>query len=521
MGKNRFSLSSLTAERLAIIMILMLAALLRFVALGRDGLWTDECHGAVRTVLPLSQLVPQLAAEHQAPLYYLVQKLFVSATIQSEWCMRFSSALLGILAVALLWATTRKIVSARAGLIAAFLLAVSPLHVHYSREARNYTLLTLATLIALWAIVHLARRPTMGTGIIAGMAMLAVLYTHDIGAVYAAGVLAAGLVLTVRAPQRRAAFAALAMALAVAAVGYLPWLSSVISRSAAISIEYNWLHPLWQHEFPWQIGRSLAALSHGAMPPIRNHVRDLYWTVWPALGLSVLLIGLGFRHRESWRLPEGATALVLASLTPLFGIFVYSLVISPVYIVGRVDSAALPFFLILIAAGVAALPCRIAVGTLIAFVGLALLPLQVDLRLDTRSQERNIAKYLAATLNDGDVLVMACSYRSSQEYYLRFWKPRAVIQSFPIIRDLHPFWIDWSLYPGTTLDLEARAVGKSARDTIMKHRGKCVWVMFELDPHNKALLLELARTMNPGPVIDLEYMGLKLTCFHLEKRDQA
>ena len=515
MGKNRLPISASTAERLALAMILVLAALLRLVALGRDGLWADECYGAVRTVLPLQQLAPQLAAEHQAPLYHLVQKLFVSATSLSEWRMRLPSALLGILAVAMIWVTARKIVSARAGLVAAFLLAVSPLHVHYSREARNYALLILATLAALWAVARLARRPTTGGGIMAGSAMLAVLYTHDIGGIYVAGILAAGLVLIIRAPQRRAALAALAVALAVAAVGYLPWLSSAVSRSAAIANEYDWLRPMWQHEFPWQIGRSLAALSHGSMPPIRNHVRELYWTVWPALGLSALLIGLGFRRRGSWQLPEGASALVLGSLTPLIGIFAYSLLVSPVYAVGRVDSAALPFFLILIAAGVAALPSRTAIaGTLIAFAGLALLPLQVDIRLDTRSQERNIAKYLAATMDDGDALVVACTQRSSQEYYLRFWKPRVEIRSFPAIRELHPFWIDWSSYSGAAIDLEARTVGKSAGEAIMKHGGKRVWVMFEPDPGNQALLLELARTMNPGPVVELGYMGLKLASFH-------
>jgi len=513
MVKIRLSTPSSTSERLAIAAILVLAAILRLTALGRDGLWTDECHGAVRASLPLSRLIPQLAAEHQAPLYYVVQKLFVSTADPSEWRTRLSSVLLGLLTVVVIWLVARMIVSVRAGLISAFLLAISPLHVHYCREARNYALLTLVTLVAMWAVVRLIRRPTVGAGLLAGVALLAILYTHDIGAVYAAGVLVAGLSLLVCLPQKRAALGALALAFGIAVLGYLPWLSAVLSRSSAISLEYDWFLPIWQRELPWQIGRSLAALSHGSMPPIRNHVRELYWTVWPALGLSALLLGLGLWRREKWPLPGGAIALGGALFTPLFGIFVYSLLISPVYIVGRVDSAALPFFLILIAAGVATLSSRIAVGTLIAFVGLALLPLQVDLTLDTRSQERNIARYLTSSLGDSDILVMACPYRSSQEYYLRFWKPRVEIRSFPTIRGLHPFWIDWNEYPGAALDLDARNVAQGADDALRRHGGERVWVMLETDPHNEVLLREFRSTMASGPRVGLQYMGLELACF--------
>jgi len=178
-----------------------------------------------------------------------------------------------------------------------------------------------------------------------------------------------------------------------------------------------------------------------------------------------------------------------------------------------VDSAALPFFLILIAAGVATLSSRIAVGTLIAFVGLALLPLQVDLTLDTRSQERNIARYLTSSLGDSDILVMACPYRSSQEYYLRFWKPRVEIRSFPTIRGLHPFWIDWNEYPGAALDLDARNVAQGADDALRRHGGERVWVMLETDPHNEVLLREFRSTMASGPRVGLQYMGLELACF--------
>lgn len=493
--------------------ILLLAALLRLVALGRDGLWADECHGAIRTTLPVGSMVAQLAAERQAPLYYVVQKAFVAPTMLSEWRMRVSSALLGLGTVALLWVVGRRIVSARAGLVAAFLLAVSPLHVHYSREARNYALLSLAAVLALWAVVRLAERTTVGRGAVLGLALLLLLYTHDIGAVYVAGLGLACLALVSWKPSPRAALVALATALAVVVAGYLPWLSVALSRSGAIGTEYDWLLPFWQQELPWQIGRSLAALSHGSLAPVRNHVRDLYWTVWPALGLSALLGALGVTRRASWRLPRAAAPLALAAGVPLVAIFVYSLAVSPVYVVGRVDSAALPPLLILLAAGIAALPARAAAGALVAFAGLAILPLQVELTVDLRSQERSIARHLAGSLGDGDVLVVACNYRSAQEYYLRFEKPGTPILSFPRERERHHFWVDWSVYEGGTLDREARVVGNQAREALVRAGGRHVWVLLEPDPRNEAVARELAGVMRSGPLVDLGYMGLRLACF--------
>jgi len=129
-----------------------LAFAIRLVGLGRQGLWFDETVSVFVARMDWREgLNFLLAYGVHPPLYYAVQKALL-ALGSSAAALRLPAAVFGTLAVPLLyWTASRWAPQAR--VMAALLLALSPVAVWYSREARMYSLLMFLTLpgMALYA----------------------------------------------------------------------------------------------------------------------------------------------------------------------------------------------------------------------------------------------------------------------------------------------------------------------------------------------------------------------------------
>lgn len=144
----------------ALISLLAIAAgaWLRFHALGAPSLWLDEIiHFDAATRLahePLWRWLTGIEIEN-GPLYY-ASLLVGRAFAQPEVSARVGAGVAGLATV---------VVALRAGTsqprnpatIFAFLLALSPLHVYYSREGRPYALLMLLTTALLVALLRDAK----------------------------------------------------------------------------------------------------------------------------------------------------------------------------------------------------------------------------------------------------------------------------------------------------------------------------------------------------------------------------
>lgn len=134
---------------------LCMAAYLRFRDLGGPSLWLDEIlnYDITAAVGQRRWWMWLIGFEREnGPLYYASQRLgFVAGS--PEVRARLLPAFLGVLAVGLMYLAGKTVTSSRGGgLVAAALMAVSPLHVYYSREGRTYSLLIIfcaAMMIAL------------------------------------------------------------------------------------------------------------------------------------------------------------------------------------------------------------------------------------------------------------------------------------------------------------------------------------------------------------------------------------
>jgi hypothetical protein len=140
-----------------VVTITAVGAVVRAARLGH-GFWSDEGVTAAFTQRGFLDMVGLFEKEPNGLLYQLVAFPFARLS-ESEWALRLPSVVAGILAVPALWWAGRELGQRRAALFASALLAVSPLAVFYSKEARPYAFVLL---FACLSFGSLARATTRG-----------------------------------------------------------------------------------------------------------------------------------------------------------------------------------------------------------------------------------------------------------------------------------------------------------------------------------------------------------------------
>jgi uncharacterized membrane protein len=188
----------------ALILVTAAAAALRLPFLSHQSLWFDEIF--TRTIVArhsLAGIWDQVSrTESTPPLYYLVAKLSSDlAGSRSAAAMRAPSAVALTLAAPVCYFAFRGLIGQRAALAASALVAVNPLLVSYSTDARSYGLFVLTALLSVWGFAAVlgdrCRRCYAGWF----LASVACVWTHYFGAFMVAG--EAAILLVVVADRRR------------------------------------------------------------------------------------------------------------------------------------------------------------------------------------------------------------------------------------------------------------------------------------------------------------------------------
>jgi len=211
-------------ENLALIFILLLGVGLRLYRLDWQSGWFDEVFSVSVSRQPFGEITDVAVRDFvNPPLYYYLLHLWMNVAGESMAAARLFSVLCGELAIFLLFRLVKTLCGARAGLLAAVLLAVSQTAVAYSQEARTYSLTLLLALGTAWLFVAALKRPGLWWGFVGcGLVMI---YTHY----YAAFVLLACFVFSLLyRRQYPIAIQSWIGAVLVWGVAYLPWLASGI-----------------------------------------------------------------------------------------------------------------------------------------------------------------------------------------------------------------------------------------------------------------------------------------------------
>ena len=213
--------SSASVPWIALGGVVLAAVLLRFPTLAVQSLWFDEAATWDLVRQPFGEMLHRIpSGESNPPLFYVLEWAWMRVIGDGEAGLRSLSALAGVLTVPIAYGIGLRLAGRRAGLATAALVAVNPLLVWFSQEARSYSLVVLLSAAALLLFLRCAEdeRPS-ALGAWAVVAILA-LATHY----FAAFVLAPqALWLLWRHPRRGAATAAVG-ALALAGLALLPLL---------------------------------------------------------------------------------------------------------------------------------------------------------------------------------------------------------------------------------------------------------------------------------------------------------
>jgi 4-amino-4-deoxy-L-arabinose transferase-like glycosyltransferase len=161
------------------------AAVPRLVALTRHPLWTDEALTVTVTAWDLPRLLAMLFRVDISPPVHYVYLWAWRHVSDAIWVARLSSVVPGVLSVALLYALGRRLYGRFGGIVAAVLLAVTPLHVYQSDQARYPALITLFAVAAAWALARLAGGERRAAAGVFAASTILMLYTHNFGVLVA------------------------------------------------------------------------------------------------------------------------------------------------------------------------------------------------------------------------------------------------------------------------------------------------------------------------------------------------
>jgi len=193
-------------------------AALRFASLDAKGFWVDE---AVTVFLvrggfePMVRTIPE--GESTPPLYYLLVWGWTKLFGTGEVGIRSFSALVGTFAIPTAYAIGTTLVSRRVGIVAAALVAVNPLLVTYSQDARAYALLVVLAALSFLFFVRALREQSTYVVVLWAVTSALAMATH-----YFAGFLVAAEAVWLVYAVRRSSVAVAVGAVATTAVALFP-----------------------------------------------------------------------------------------------------------------------------------------------------------------------------------------------------------------------------------------------------------------------------------------------------------
>jgi len=462
------------------LMLLALACGARFRNLGTDGLWIDEAYTAVISRQSLAGMRAALREDDAPALFYLCEKAVLALFGDAEWAVRLFPALCGCAAIVASWALLRRY-APRAALAGVVVTGFSSLAIFYSQQARNYSLLHMLTVLAIWALLRVRERPSTGRVLGLAAATLAMLHTHNLALWTVACVSILALVWLRARPRLALLFAA------PVAIGAIPWALGVWNQLGRHQGANQWMSTWWETRslFLAPFYSAISFLNAGATtvrPPVPLPLlaQSEHGVLSFASGLLVIAVALlaafAFfrvvasltgRRRDSGGadrvgesggasrtqsasaasspLPPSAplkTVLLICPLAPLAGLRITHRVIGPSYVVARTDTMSLLPFLLLLALGWSRSHPALRTTGLALWFAAFLLPLLPWTGMSApKGSDRALAAWIGPRVQPGDAMVVPLVSRPSFDYYgeRQGWLDKLEsLSTFPPIGDLNP-----------------------------------------------------------------------------------
>lgn len=366
------------------IVAVVCGVVLRFVSTGQ--LWLDEALSVEIARRPLPQLFSALRKDGSPPLYYLLLHAWMAVFGESTTAVRTLSSIISLFALPLAWYVGRAIGGRRLARIMLLLVASTPWALRYSTETRMYTLILVEVLAGILILMRARATPTLGRLAAVTVITAALAYTHY-WSLYLLTPVFAWMVF--RREWR------IAGAMVASVVLFAPWLPS-------------FFYQIRNTGTPWAVPANFkifqSALLAWGGPNQTGSLLALLMI--PLAVFGVAAIRRAGPHEPVILQPTGvpgvrvvaAFAVAPLLVAVLLGSFLHS-----GYAL-RYTAVCLPFYLLLVARGLAVLPGRLLRNSVVGLVVLGGLHGGLSTALQARTQAGQIAATLRAAARPGDVV---------------------------------------------------------------------------------------------------------------------
>ena len=217
--------------RVVLACIVAAGAALRIYRVDALSLWLDEGITVHVARLGWATVLGLHGPYETHPPFYFVLVKFVTLAVPELHAARLVSVVAGTATIPVLYTLGTRILGTGPALVASAALALSPLHIWYSREARMYALSMLLVTASYLALVAFYRSPRRLSAVVYGVLVLLAMYTNY-GAIFTLVPQLAWLFMAVRRHGR--AGLTIWGAGVVAAVAYLPWLPALLDTTSRL-----------------------------------------------------------------------------------------------------------------------------------------------------------------------------------------------------------------------------------------------------------------------------------------------
>ena len=406
---------------LLLALILVGGALLRLHTLGAESFYFDEAYSVWSARHSAGWLVALSTQRIFPPLYYLALHFWLFFG-ESEFAVRLLSVVLGLVSTAAIYALARQLFDTRVGLLSASLLAISPLHIWFSQEARMYMLLLTLGLCSANFLLLALRQGRRWHWLAYILTTALAMNTHYFTLFLALFENAFVFYLWLRRRLGRGVLKYWVLSQLAIAVLSVIGLAGIFSEES----HYWWgLLDTWHGAATWRdlmttvLRFSLGPLISGAPAYLVAFALFGFCALWALVSLapettaeSLQSSGGRSQRRLSWRdlaiswaRNDGFVFTLLYLVVPIGAMFVISQFRS--FWVLRYLFLFLPPYCIIAALGIAKMPGRAlpALVTL-AIVLASLWPITDMYRFQQKEDWRGAVQYISTQEQDGDVLVM-------------------------------------------------------------------------------------------------------------------
>jgi mannosyltransferase len=388
------------------LLLVVTTLVVRLIDLDLDSLWFDEVFSVRAAQLSAGELISLTSGDVHPPLYYLLLHFWIKCFGETETAVRMLSVCFSVFTVFAVYQLALTLFDRRTAVLAGLFIALSPFHVFYAQEARNYSLLAFLSAASVYFFIRWLREDARTSWVLYVITTVLLLYTH-IYAVFVvmAQVLYLGLLFVFERDCSRQRMRRWSTGLLAIALLFSPWLVIVFRQVAKARQGY------WIKETDW-------------LAPLQT-VIEYSGSLWLALLLLPLFVyGVlrccGSSSDDKKLVPKTRAFLLIWSLVPILVPFLISKLVTPFYLAKFTIAASLPFYLFA-AVGLNQIRRTTAqVSIVLAFFVVAGLVLKNDLTSLKRERWRDAAYNVEQSAQSGDlVLFNSTGSQLSFDYYAR------------------------------------------------------------------------------------------------------